>query len=69
VATYIDFRLSESFEEEPKTVWRQGLKLIEQVSQEMHGKAFLESTQEQRIALLTRISQNEEKPAKPEASN
>ena len=66
VATYIDFRLSESFEEEPKTVWRQGLKLIEQVSQEMHGKAFLESTQEQRIALLTRISQNEEKPAKPE---
>ena len=29
VASYLDFRLSESFEEEPKTVWRQGLKLIE----------------------------------------
>ena len=66
VASYIDFRLSESFEEEPKTVWRQGLKQIEQVSQEMHGKAFLESSQDQRIALLTRISQNEQKPAKPE---
>ena len=66
VASYIDFRLSESFEEEPKTMWRQGLKLIEQVSQEMHGKSFLDSSQEQRIALLTRISQNEEKPVKPE---
>ncbi len=66
VASYIDFRLSESFEEEPKTLWRQGLKLIEQVSQEMHGKSFLEASQEQRIALLTRISQNEAKPAKPE---
>jgi len=66
VAGYIDFRLSESFEQEPKTVWRQGLKLIEEVSREMHGKTFLESTQEQRIALLTRISQNEAKPVKPE---
>ena len=66
VASYIDFRLSESFEEEPKTMWRQGLKLIEQVSQEMHGKSFLESSKDQRIALLTRISQNEEKPVKPE---
>ena len=66
VASYIDFRLSESFEEEPKTLWRQGLKLIEELSREMHGKAFLESSQEQRIALLTRISQNEAKPVKPE---
>ena len=31
VANYIDFRLSESFEEQPKTVWRNGLKLIEQL--------------------------------------
>ena len=66
VATYIDFRLSESFEEEPKTVWRGGLKLIEDLSREMNGKPFLESSQEQRIALLTRISQNEAKPVKPE---
>jgi len=66
VATYIDFRLSESFEEEPKTVWRGGLKVIEDLSREMHGKPFLESSQEQRIALLTRISQNEAKPVKPE---
>lgn len=66
VADYIDFRLSESFEDQPKIMWREGLKLIEQLSQEMHGKRFLESSQEQRIALLTRISQNEMKPEKPE---
>lgn len=66
VASYIDFRLSESFEEQPRTLWRDGLKLIEQLSQEMHGKSFLASSSEQRIALLTRISQNETKPVKPE---
>src|SRR2546426_10642995 len=41
VASYIDFRLSESFEEQPKAIWREGLKLIEQLSSEMHGKSFL----------------------------
>jgi gluconate 2-dehydrogenase gamma chain len=65
-ADYIDFRLSEAFEEGPKTLWRDGLKLIEQLSQEMHGKSFLASSREQQIALLTRISRNEEKPVKPE---
>jgi hypothetical protein len=65
-AGYIDFRLSESFEEQPKIVWREGLKLIDQLSQEMHGKRFLDASQEQRIALLTRISANEMKPEKPE---
>ena len=66
VAGYIDFRLSESFDEQPKILWREGLKLVEQLSQEMHGKPFLEASQEQRIALLSRISENEKKPVKPE---
>lgn len=66
VAGYIDFRLSESFEDQPKTMWRDGLKLIEQLSQEMHGKRFLEASHEQRVALLTRISENEMNPQKPE---
>ena len=66
VAAYIDFRLSESWEEEPKKLWRDGLKLVEQLSNEMNGKSFLQSSPEQRVALLTRISQNEMKPEKPE---
>jgi hypothetical protein len=65
-AAYIDFTLSEALEETPKTRWRDGLKLIEQLSQEMHGKPFLASSQEQQVALLTRISINEQKPVKPE---
>lgn len=66
IAVYIDFRLSESFEDEPKTLWRNGLRLVERLSQEMHGKTFLQSSPEQRVVLLTRISQNEMKPAAPE---
>lgn len=66
VASYIDFRLSESFDDQPKQMWRDGLKLIEQISKEMHGKAFLAATTDQRIALLSRISQNEMTPTKPE---
>jgi len=66
VATYIDFRLSETIEEQPRTFWSNGLKLIEKLSQEMHGKPFLASSPEQRIALLTRISANEMKASKPE---
>jgi hypothetical protein len=66
VAAYIDKRLAESFEAEPKEQWRAGLKLIETISQEMHGRAFLQATAEQRTALLTRISQNEMEPKKPE---
>lgn len=63
---YIDFRLSESVDERPRTLWREGLKLVEQLSQEMHGKSFMESSPEQRLALVTRMSLNEMKPVKPE---
>ena len=66
VADYIDFSLSESVDEPPRIMWRNGLKLIDQISQEMHGKPFLSATPEQRIALLTRISKNEGKPVAQE---
>ena len=66
VAGYIDFRLSDSFDDQPRTLWRDGLKLIERLSKEMHGRPFVASAREQQIALLTRISQNEAKPTKPE---
>ena len=66
VADYIDFTLSESVEEPPRALWRNGLKLIDQISQEMNGKPFLSATPEQRVALLTRISKNEGKPVAPE---
>src|SRR5262249_37409921 len=52
VTDYIDFSLSDSLDEKPRTLWRDGLKLIDQISQEMNDKPFLSSTPEQRIALL-----------------
>jgi hypothetical protein len=66
VAAYIDGRLAESFEEEPKKRWREGLGRINSLSREMHGHPFMEATPEQRVTLLTRIAKNEEKPEAPE---
>jgi hypothetical protein len=65
-AAYIDARLAEAWTEEPKTQWRDGLKLIETMSQEINGKPFMQATPAQRLALLTRIAQNERNPQKPE---
>jgi hypothetical protein len=66
VAAYIDARLAEAFEESTKTVWRDGLTLVDRLAQEMNGKPFLQSSPDQRIAVLTRMAQNEGKPEKPE---
>jgi hypothetical protein len=66
VAAYIDGRLAESFEDEPKRLWREGLGRINSLSGEMHGRPFMQATPEQRLALLTRIAKNEEKPETPE---
>ena len=66
VAAYIDGRLAESFEDEPKKSWREGLARINALSGEMHGRPFMQATPEQRLALLKRIAQNEEKPETPE---
>ncbi|MCI0523767.1 MAG: gluconate 2-dehydrogenase subunit 3 family protein [Acidobacteria bacterium] len=65
-AEYIDQRLAESPEEEPKREWREGLKLIDQISNEMSGRSFMQASPEQRVALLVRIAQNETNPQKPE---
>jgi Gluconate 2-dehydrogenase subunit 3 len=65
-AAYIDARLAESWTDEPKTQWRDGLKAIDAISQEMHGKPFMQATPEQRVAVLTRISKNEMDAKKPE---
>ena len=61
-AAYIDARLAESFEDEPKQMWRDGLSRINGLSKDMHGTSFMEATAKQRIALLTRIAKHEEKP-------
>jgi len=66
VAEYIDQRLAEAWEEKSKQDWREGLKLVDQISNEMNGRPFMQASKEQRVALLERIAQNEANPQKPE---
>jgi hypothetical protein len=62
VATYLDARLAESGEEESKKRWHEGLKHIDALSHETHGKRFLEIAPAERIAVLSQIAANEKNP-------
>jgi hypothetical protein len=62
VAIYIDGRLAEAFEKDQGQRWHAGIKAVEALSREMHGKTFMASTPEQRLALLTRIAAAESDP-------
>ncbi len=65
VAAYIDARLAESFEPEPPARWRAGLKAVEDLSHELNGKAFMDSTPDQRLAVLTKMAAGESDPKTP----
>ena len=62
VAIYIDGRMAEAFEKDQPQRWRTGIAAVEALSREMHGKTFMASTPEQRLALLTRIAAAESDP-------
>jgi len=66
VAAYIDARLAEAWDDQDKGSWRAGLKLVEQLSRDMNGHPFLEASADDRVAILTRMAQNEGKPQAPE---
>ena len=66
VASYIDARLAEAWDEEDRTGWREGLKRLEELSRAASGVSFVQSSADERTALLTRIARNEKKPAEPE---
>src|SRR5438093_12990171 len=59
VAGYIDGRLAESLEPDWQARWRSGLPAVEALSRELNGKAFLEATPDQRVAVLTRMAAGE----------
>jgi hypothetical protein len=64
VADYIDFLVFASAEFEPamQTEWKDGLVLLEQLSQKEFGDAFAKISDEQRIRLLTAMSLPESDP-------
>jgi len=65
VATYIDFRLAESLDTDQQAKWHSGLAAVDTLSQELQGKAFLQGTPEQRLAVLTKMAAGEKDPKTP----
>jgi hypothetical protein len=65
VAGEIDRRLSDSIEPERRTRFRAGLKAVEDLSRELHGKRFLATTPAERLATLTRMAAAESDPKTP----
>jgi hypothetical protein len=66
VADYIDKVLRETIDHSQKSLWREGLRLIEIMSQHYHGKNFVTSTAEERIAVLKVLSDNSKLTELPE---
>jgi Gluconate 2-dehydrogenase subunit 3 len=66
VADYIEQFLRESIDDNEKSIWREGLPLIDMMSQHYNGKSFVDSSSEQRIAVLTVLSDNERMTDLPE---
>ena len=66
VAGEIDRRLADTVEAEPKERWHAGLRAVNDLSREMTGgKAFMQATAAQRLAVLTRMAANEEEAKTP----
>ena len=65
VAGEIDRRMADSIDPEPKKRWRDGLRAVNDLAREMTGKAFMQGTADQRLAVLTRMAANERDPKTP----
>jgi len=66
VADYIEQELRESTDDSRKSTWHEGLRLVDLMSQHYHGKSFVDSSSEDRIAVLTVLSDNDHMTDLPE---
>jgi hypothetical protein len=66
VADYIEQVLSQTTDDNQKSTWREGLRLIDLMSQHYHAKSFVDSSSEERVAVLTVLSDNEHMTDLPE---
>lgn len=58
VVAYVDQVLRESLDETRRTNFREGLRLVDAMISHRSGKSFVESSPEERIAILTVLSNN-----------
>jgi Gluconate 2-dehydrogenase subunit 3 len=66
VADYIEQRIRESVDEQQKALWREGLRLMESMSQHYNGKSLVESSPDEKIAILKVLSDNAQLTELPE---
>lgn len=66
VAAYLDLRLAEAFENKDRDEWRNGLHLVDALSQKMNDHAFMQATPEQRVAVVAAMAKKETNPKTPE---
>ena len=66
VAEYIDQTLRESFDDNEKALWREGLRLVDVMSQHYNGKSFISASPEGRVAVLTVLSDHDNMTDLPE---
>ncbi len=66
VADYIEQVLRESSDDNQRTTWREGLRLIDLMSQHYNGKSFVDSSSEERVTVLTVLSDNDHLTDLPE---
>ena len=66
VVDYIEQELRESTDDNRKSTWQEGLRLVDLMSQHYHGKSFVDSSSDERIAILTVLSDNDQMTDLPE---
>jgi len=66
VADYIEQVLHESFDDSQKALWREGLRLVDLMSRHYSSKSFVDASQEERVAVLTVLSNNDHMTDLPE---
>jgi hypothetical protein len=66
VADYIDQVLRESTDDSEKTLWREGLRLVDLMTRHYSGKSFVDASPEDRIAVLTVLSDHDRMTDLPE---
>jgi Gluconate 2-dehydrogenase subunit 3 len=66
VADFIEQVLRETFDENQKALWREGLHLVDLMSQHYRGKSFVDASPEERIAVITVLSDHDHMTDLPE---
>jgi gluconate 2-dehydrogenase subunit 3-like protein len=66
VADYIEQTIRESVDDTQKTLWREGLRLLESMSQHYNGKSLVSASPEERFAILKVLSDNSQLTDLPE---